>query len=207
MRIVRGPFRKTPAGGLIEILLTVAAAIAIALGVQALVVKPYRIPSRSMVPTLEVGQRVLVNRVGNSFGDPRRGDVLVFHPPVQAAAQICANPDQGQGTDEPCATPSAARDGQNFIKRVIGLPGDRIAIRKGLAIVNGRPLREPYARTCTVSNCDFPQAVVVPPKTYFMMGDNRGDSDDSRFWGPVPRSWIVGRAFATYWPVGRIGTL
>ena len=96
----------------------------------------------------------------------------------------------------------------NFIKRVVGVPGDTIAIRDGHVIRNGKRQTEKFIKPCTGGEeCNFPRAILVPKDDYFMMGDNRGSSDDSRFWGPVPKKWIIGAAFATYWPPGRIGIL
>jgi signal peptidase I len=96
----------------------------------------------------------------------------------------------------------------NFIKRVVAGPGDTLAIRDGRVILNGRPQKEPFIRPCSAGqDCNFPRPIRVPPAHWFMMGDNRGLSDDSRFWGPVPKDWVVGAAFATYWPPDRIGLL
>ena len=90
----------------------------------------------------------------------------------------------------------------------MGLPGDSIAIRDGHVYRNGKAEKDGYIRPCSAGeSCDFPKAIVVPKGEYFMMGDNRGESDDSRFWGPIRKSWIIGDAFFTYWPPGRIGFL
>ncbi len=87
-------------------------------------------------------------------------------------------------------------------------PGDRIAIRGGHVVLNGKRQKEPFIEPCGGGEaCDLPREIRIPADHYFMMGDNRGSSDDSRFWGPVPREWIIGEAFATYWPVNRIGLL
>jgi len=200
--------RRSSAGGsLLELVLIVAVALGLALGIQAFLVKPYRIPSESMVPTLQIGQRVLVNRLGERFGPPSVGDIVVFHPPVGAEAGTqCGGGDPPPG--QVCLKESRGEASVTFIKRVVAGPGDRIAIRNGHVIRNGRRMSEPYAQPCGgTDGCDFPRQVTVPAGHYFMMGDNRGSSDDSRFWGPVPRAWIIGQAFATYWPPKRIGTL
>jgi signal peptidase I len=207
---VRGSKKeKSGTGSLIELVLIVATALGLALGIQAFLVKPYRIPSESMEPTLDVGQRVLVNRIGTRFSDPSVGDILVFHPPKGSEQdQQCADPNAGQGHSKPCDRETTTSSKVNFIKRVVGGPGDHIAIRHGHVIRNGKPTKEPFIRNCSAGGeCDFPTAITVPPDHYFMMGDNRGQSDDSRFWGPVPKKWIIGGAFATYWPPGRIGLL
>jgi signal peptidase I len=193
--------------GLIELVVTVAVAVLLALLIQAFIVKPYRIPSGSMIPTLAIGQRVLTNRVINH---PSLGDVVVFHPPAGAdpATPICGNPAQGAGHQQACGTPTSQQSSQTFIKRVVGVPGDRIQIVNGHVIRNGVREKDPYITQCGSDNsCNFPQPVVVPPGDYFMMGDNRGASDDSRFWGPVPDKWVIGVAFFTYWPPDRIGFL
>jgi signal peptidase I len=190
----------------VELVLIVAVALGLALGIQAFLVKPYRIPSESMVPTLEVGQRVLVNRIGNRFGDPKVGDVRVFQPPAGADDNQCGDPNLREG--QACDRPTAQKSSVNFIKRVVAGPGDTLFIRDGHAFVNGKRQKDDFTRQCSGgTGCDFPTPITVPPDHYFMMGDNRGESDDSRFWGPIPRKWVIGEAFATYWPPKRIGPL
>ena len=191
----------------VEVVVIVALAIGLALGIQAFLVKPYQIPSESMEPTLDVGQRVLVNRIFTRLGDdPDRGDVVVFHPPAGADNNQCGAP---QKKGEACGMLTSEEGDTNFIKRVVGLPGDTLAIKNGIPIVNGKPYEGDFdIRPCHgLGDCDFPTPITIPPDHYFMMGDNRGSSDDSRFWGPVPRDWIIGQAFFTYWPPDRIGTL
>jgi signal peptidase I len=197
---------KSTGGSLLELVFIVAVALGLALAIQAFLVKPYRIPSESMEPTLDVGQRVLVNRIGNRFTDPKVGEIVVFHPPQGAdgtGAQCGVDPGSGL-----CAHSTPQRSDVNFIKRVVAGPGDRIAVRDGHVVLNGKELREPYIRACGGgSACNFPKAIRIPAGYWFMMGDNRGSSDDSRFWGPVPKKWIIGGAFATYWPPGRLGLI
>jgi len=194
-------------GSLVELVLIVAVALGLALGIQAFLVKPYRIPSESMVPTLTVGQRVLVNRIGTHFGDPSVGDVIVFHPPAGAEqGNQCGSGQPPAG--QVCLHESKQRADVNFIKRVVAGPGDRISIRGGHVILNGKRQAEGFTEPCGGGEaCDLPRTVTVPAGHWFMMGDNRGSSDDSRFWGPVPKKWIIGQAFATYWPPKRIGLL
>lgn len=162
-----------------------------------------------MEPTLDVGQRVLVNRFLFHFTDPKVGDVVVFHPPVGAEQQdqCGARPRRGQS----CPKPTPERSNDNFIKRIVAGPGDTVAVVGGHPVVNGKQMTdEPYATLAACAggdSCDKPVPITVPPDHYFMMGDNRGASDDSRFWGPVPRKWLIGKAFATYWPPNRIGGL
>jgi signal peptidase I len=199
--------RRSPLGSILELVLTVAIAVGLALVIQAFFVKPYRIPSPSMYPTLAIGQRILVDRLATH---PGVGAVVVFHPPQGAVAQppVCGDPRQGTGHSQACDRSTAQESTQTFIKRVVAVGGDRLSIRNGQVILNGRPEKAPYAEPCGGGpDCNFRQTIVIPPGHYFMMGDNRGDSDDSRYWGPVPQSWIIGQAFFTYWPPDRIGTL
>ena len=197
---------QSTGGSLLELVVIVAVALGLALGIQAFLVKPYRIPSESMVPTLQIGQRVLVNRIGNNFGSPAIGDITVFHPPTGAEdGKECGAQHRD---DQPCPRPTAKKAEVNFIKRIVAGPGDRLAIVDGHVVLNGKQQRESFARPCGGGEgCNLPTPITIPPKHYFMMGDNRGSSDDSRFWGPVPRDWIIGNAFATYWPPKRIGLL
>jgi signal peptidase I len=202
---------------LVELVVTIVVAVGLALLIQAFLVKPYRIPSGSMLPTLTIGQRVLTNRL---FDHPSVGDIVVFHPPHGAdlGNGVCGRQDQGvsQGGvggnpvvhPQPCGVPTPQQSNQVFIKRVVAGPGDRISIADGHVTRNGVREKDPYIAPCqTGASCNFRSSIVIPPGEYFMMGDNRGASDDSRFWGPVPKSWLIGVAFFTYWPPGRIGFL
>jgi signal peptidase I len=209
---------KSTLASVVELVVIIAVALGLALAIQQWVIKPYRIPSGSMLPTLAVGQRVLVNRIGMDFGEPHVGEIAVFHPPRDAELQVCGpSPHrikEGVGASA-CQEPEPAKSGVNFIKRIVGGPGDEIYI------VEGHVFRKPagrssfaaendsYTRQCVAKTpqCNFPAAIKIPAGHWFMMGDNRGESDDSRFWGPVPTGWIVGAAFATYWPPDRIGIL
>jgi signal peptidase I len=188
----------------------VALALGLALAIQAWIIKPYQIPSESMEPTLDVGQRVLVNRFLYHFKDPQIGDVVVFHPPAGAdngteCGVVGGTPKKG----EPCPQPTKGESSQNFIKRIVAGPGDTLSVKDGHPVVNGvEKSDEPYINPCGGGEqCNMPKQITIPPDMYFMMGDNRGASDDSRFWGPVPKEWIIGEAFATYWPPDRIGGL
>jgi signal peptidase I len=204
----RPRLKDLPGGQVTELIVIVIMALAIALAVQWLLVKPYRIPSGSMEPTLDVGQRVLVNRLSHRLGaDPAVGDVITFHPP-KGADELPPRCGAARADGQPCPRPTPEQSDQTFIKRVVGVGGDRIAVRDGQVIRNGRATREPFINPCAGGQgCDMPRALTVPRGYVFVMGDNRGASDDSRFWGPVPDSWVIGEAFATYWPPKRIGTL
>jgi signal peptidase I len=178
----------------------------LALLIQAFVVKPYQIPSESMKPTLAVGQRVLVNRVSYHFSDPHIGDIVVFHPP--AGAENGKECGVSRRSGEPCPESTPEESDTNFIKRIVAEPGDRLSIHNGHPVVDGVEAKEDFIRPCRgLDECNMPQEITIPPDQYFMMGDNRAASDDSRFWGPVPRKWIIGEAFFTYWPPDRIGIL
>jgi signal peptidase I len=195
----------------VELILIVAAALFFALTLQALAVKPYRIPSGSMEPTLKVGQRIIVNRFSHRLGgDPKLGDVTVFYPPRGADTSDCGHTGEGPfysggpETRHACTTPTAKHSDTTFVKRVVGLPGDRIAVVDGHVIRNGEPVSEPFASSCSAAECNL-DPMTVPKGMYFLMGDNRGNSDDSRFWGPVPRDWIIGKAVVSYWPPNAVG--
>jgi signal peptidase I len=173
----------------VEYIVLAVVAVAVALLIQAFLVKPYRIPSASMEDTLLIGDRVLVDRISWRFSQPERGDIVVFHPPF---------------------------DGPVLIKRIIGLPNDEISLRGGFVYINGQRLDEPYVRRVDgrpepsdpFSNglpWSLQEPYKVPAGSYFVMGDNRTDSGDSREFGPIKRAQFVGRGFARYWPPGRIG--
>jgi len=209
--------KKSTFESIVELLLIIGVALGLAFAIQAFIVKPYRIPSGSMEPTLSIGQRVLVDRIGMDFGDPSVGSIVVFHPPEGAEHEECGPvPHTISFGGQACAQPVAKQSGVNFIKRIVAGPGDMIYISEGhvfrLDRHTGKYVREKdsYTRPCgsnVESECNFPKPIRIPAGHWFMMGDNRGESDDSRFWGPVPTSWIVGEAFFTYWPPDRIGPL
>jgi signal peptidase I len=187
---------------LVELVFTVAVAVGLAFAVQAWAVKPYKIPSGSMEPTLAIGQRVLVDRL---FFSPHVGEIVVFHPPVGADNEQCGRPHSGAAA---CDWPDRTASNETFIKRIVAGPGDVITIRNGHVIRNGKREADAYIRPCAAGDpCTFTTPIRVPKGMWFMMGDNRGLSDDSRFWGPVPAKWIIGDAFFTYWPPDRIGSL
>src|SRR3954469_19080081 len=168
--------------------------------------RAFRIPSPAMEPGLHVGDRIIVGQFGFPFGSkPERGDIVVFPPPVGADSHTC-------GVEHPnnqsCPQPTRDESRNNFVKRVVALPGETVFVKNNRAYVNGKLLDDPDVRTspCDVL-CNLPKPITIPPDHYFMLGDNRGESDDSRDWGPVPKKWVIGRAFFTYWPPDRIGTL
>ena len=196
---------KSKTNSIVELVVIVLVAIGLALAIQAFVVKPYRIPSGSMEPTLKIGQRVLVDRIGMHFGDPHVGEIAVFNPPENAQQEVCG---VARPSGAACSAPEPKRSSTYFIKRIVAGPGDTLYIREGHAYRNGTRESDSYIAPCEGgSECNFPTPIKIPAGHWFMMGDNRGESDDSRFWGPVPTGWIIGGAFATYWPPDRIGFL
>ena len=201
--------KKSPVASLIELVVTVAIAVGLAILIQAFIVKPYRIPSPSMVPTLDLGQRVLTNRLSTSPASATSSSSTRRTAPT-STARCAATPTRAPVTTQACDHAHCRRSPrQTFIKRVVGGPG-RHASRSqdGHVIRNGVREKDAYIAPCGAdSSCNFRTPITIPPGHYFMMGDNRGVSDDSRFWGPVPDKWIIGVAFFTYWPPDRIGTL
>lgn len=201
--------RRAEKNPLLETLSIVVVAVGLAFLIQAVLVKPFKIPSESMVPTLEVGQRVLVDRVSFRFSDPDRGDVIVFKPPLGADENTCGvDSPADRAEDQACPRPTRGKSETNFIKRIVGMPGDRLKVLDGRVYINGRRQNERFIRPdagCPI--CNLPGEITIPADHFFMMGDNRGESADSREWGPIPRDNIIGRAFFTYWPPGRVGTL
>ncbi len=152
----------------------------------------YRVPSESMVPTLDVGTRVALNRRAYS-GDtrPALGDIVIFHPPAGAEVNECA---AEIPAGQMCAEPKGGASDIKFIKRVVAGPGDRVSMEGGALVRDGERVDEPYIAACEgADGCDFPTEITLPADHYLMIGDNRGASDDSRFWGPVPEAWILGR--------------
>lgn len=152
-----------------------------------------RVSSASMAPTLEPGAVVRV--VANPTYAPKVGDIVYFHPPAGAGPiqPVCGDPAQGTGHPQACAEPTAARSSQTLIRRIVGGPGDRISIENGHVYRDGVRERDNYIDPCgTGPSCNFHTPITIPPGDYFVLGDNRGSSQDSRFWGPVPRSYIIG---------------
>ena len=156
----------------------------------------FRVPSPSMEPTLKIGDVITVDPHAYRSRNPRVGDIVVFHPPTGAdpLTPVCGNPHQGAGHAQACGVPTRRNSTQTFVKRVVALPGDRISIKDGHVIRNCVREHDPYVIACPGDfSCNFRKPVRILSGDYFMLGDNRGASDDSRFWGPVRKSWIVGK--------------
>jgi signal peptidase I len=160
----------------------------------------YRVSSPAMAPTLTTGQTVTSDNAALRARPPALGDIVAFHPPrtvdePDRTAAACADRREGPGHPRPCGATADRPSTQVFIKRIVGLAGDHIAIVRGHVVRNGVLEREPFAAACTEGpggECSFPTAIVVPPDTYYVLGDNRPQSDDSREWGPVRRAWVIG---------------
>jgi signal peptidase I len=204
---------KSPMRSVVELVAIVAVALGLALVIEAFFVKPYRIPSGSMEPTLSEGQRVLVNRIAMDFSEPHVGGIYVFHPPAVAEQMECGPTAHTVTPDAAaCSTPVPEKASVNFVKRIVAGPGDEIYVKEGHVFRKAAGTsrfvaeKDSYIKACGSSpECNFPKPIKIPRGHWFMMGDNRGDSDDSRYWGPVPTGWIIGQAIATYWPPDRIG--
>jgi signal peptidase I len=161
----------------------------------------YRMPSGSMAPAVPRGALVLVDPTAYRRERPAIGQVVVFHPPAGAdsPSPSCANPHQGAGGNkQACEKSTSATSTQTSLKRIVAGPGDRLAMVNGHVILNGRREPDGYITPCGgTPTCEFPTPIVIPAGYYFVLGDNRGAADDSRFWGPVKRSQLIG-------PVARV---
>jgi signal peptidase I len=158
----------------------------------------YKVDSGSMQPTLSIGSRVAVE----PGLIPRVGEIVVFHAPAGAvpATPICGAPGEGAGFGQACGVSTPRSSRVIFVKRIVAGPGALVLIRAGQAVVNGVTRRAPYAAPCGGPNCNFPTPIRVPAGDYYVLGDNRQGSDDSRFWGPVPARSILG-VLVTCWPL------
>ena len=179
----------------LELFETVFIALLLAVMIRATVAEARFIPSGSMIPTLQIGDRLIVEKLSYYLHSPQRGEIVVFYPPEP---------------NSPPLTPSSLMmrwlgfTGEAaFIKRVIGLPGETIAVHDGQVLINGKPLKEPYIQAPPI---DETLPLRIPADHYFMMGDNRNNSSDSRVWGTLPRGNMIGRSFFRFWPPNRMGT-
>jgi signal peptidase I len=171
---------------LIEWGIVVVIAVLVSLLIRTFVFQTFFIPSGSMEPTLQVGDRIIVSKLSVEFGTIHTGDILVFKAP-KAVATVCGD------------------DVADLVKRVIGLPGQHLTSKGNTIYVNGSPLAQPWTHSPVLGRAIG--SVTVRKNHYFMMGDNESDSCDSRFWGTIPRSSIIGKAFVRIWPLSRFGFL
>lgn len=180
---------------LVEFVKILGTALVLALGIRTFVAEARYIPSSSMEPTLQIKDKLIIEKIGYHFHDPQRGDIVVFKP-----------------------TPELQKENfkDAFIKRVIGVPGDKIEMRGGTVYVNGKPLTEKYIAskpdcpTVLTNLVDKSKCTInrtIPEGQYLVLGDNRNNSYDSRFWGLVPKDYIIGRAVVRFWPFNRMGGL
>lgn len=174
----------------LDMIETVVIALSIFLVVYLFLMQPHQVSGLSMFPNFHDKEYILTDKVSYKFGNPERGDVIVFHAPT------AANCPQGTGCD--------------FIKRVIGLPGDSVSVKNNGLYVNGEKLDEPYLDSSVITETGVfsdNREVTLNQNEYFVCGDNRQHSSDSRTWGPITRDEIVGKAFFRYWPPDRMGIL
>jgi signal peptidase I len=183
-----------------ETLKTIGMSVILAFGIRSFVAEARYIPSGSMLPTLQIDDRLIVDKLTYRFGDPQRGDIVVFNPTVQLEKENYKDA---------------------FIKRVIGLPGDRVEVKSGKVYINGQVLSEKYleeppAKDWSTSDryasdelykVPWPADGRVPQGQYLVLGDNRNNSYDSHYWGFVPKDKIVGKATVRFWPMNRAGSI
>ncbi len=190
-------FRKHP---VVDLIITVVIAVGIAYLVQAFIVKPYRVPSGSMEPTIAIGERIIAARFVYRFADPKRDEIIVFHPNGESAEVYDAE----------------TASGETFVKRLVGMPGETIGAVDGRVYVCAGEGPQNGLAIAETPGCSFPAEpfvsspqdsfgpVRIADNRYFMMGDNRSDSDDSRNWGSITKEQMIGKAFMSYWPPSRI---
>jgi signal peptidase I len=194
------PSKKKRRSLLTELPVLVLIALVLAVLVKTVAFQAFFIPSESMVDTLQVNDRVLVNKISYRLGDPQRGDVVVFDRTPDTEESLVGALLRNLAESVGVRTPEA-----DLIKRVIGLPGETVAIRDNTVLIDGVPIAEPYLRD--VARTSNMEPLTIPDDEYFVMGDNRSRSLDSRSFGPISRDEIVGKAFVIIWPTSRWGGL
>jgi signal peptidase I len=174
----------------LDIIETVVVALSIFLVLYLFIMQPHQVNGQSMEPTFHHGEYVMTDKISYKTGDPKRGDVVVF------AAPPAANCPEGGGCD--------------YIKRIIGIPGDVVEVKNNHYYVNQQKVDEPYLDDAVITLPGYYTSngpVIIPPNSYFVSGDNRPFSSDSRAWGPIEKEHIVGKVFFRYWPPVRIGLI
>ncbi len=167
----------------LESIKTLGLSLFLAFGIRTFIAEARYIPSGSMLPTLQINDRLIIDKISYDFSNPKRGDIVVFNP---------------------TKTLEAENFHEAFIKRVIGLPGDKVEVKNGKVYVNNLPIKENYLE----ARPDYQWGpVVVAVNSYLVLGDNRNDSYDSHYWGFVPRQNIIGKAMFRFWPFNRIGDI
>ncbi len=191
-----------------ELTRTIALSIILSLGIRTFVAEARWIPTGSMLPTLQINDKLIIDKVSYRLQSPQRGDIVVFMPPN--SAKVCSQPfvspaAEGEAVDPWHPDPNKSETPQikdAYIKRLIGVPGDKIHVTQGRVYINDRPLSEEYI-------ADAPNyelgPITVPQNSYLMLGDNRNNSCDSHMWGFVPKNQIIGRAVVRFWPPNRLG--
>lgn len=171
----------------VETAKTIGLSAVLAFGIRTFVAEARYIPSGSMLPTLQINDRLIVDKISYRFSNPSRGDIVVFNPTAELERE---------------------KYKEAFIKRVIGVPGDRIEVRDGKVYVSGKVIQENYIDEAPQYNWSSKALTpdgVVPPGHYLVFGDNRNNSYDSHYWGFVPKDKIVGKAIVRFWPIDRAG--
>lgn len=190
----------------LELIETIFVAFLLAIMIRATLAEARFIPSGSMIPSLLIGDRLIVEKVSYYFTEPHRGDIVVFYPPDPMSKAMSP---LDRFTRWLGFTREAA-----YIKRVVGLPGETLQIKNGQVLIDGKPLNEPYIKGAGGQDADGFEGVAlqddfephkIPAHHFFMMGDNRNNSRDSRVWGTLPRENVIGRTFLRFWPVSRLG--
>jgi signal peptidase I len=163
---------------------TIFLSIFLAVGIQSFVARSYYIPSGSMLPTLQINDRLIVDKLSYRFANPVRGDIVVFDPPAKLGFKDA------------------------FIKRVIGLPGDRVEVKNGKVYVSDKVLSEKYIEEApgySWSSTSLTPDGIIPEGHYLVLGDNRNNSYDGHYWGFIPKDRIIGKAVVRFWPIDRAG--
>ncbi|HOP39289.1 MAG TPA: signal peptidase I [Candidatus Woesebacteria bacterium] len=180
-------FLSKIAGGFLDLVETVAISLSIFLVIYLFLMQPHQVNGQSMLPNFQDGEHVMTDKISYKFREPMRGEVVVFHAPPAAG---CV---EGTGCD--------------FIKRIIAVPGDKVAVHDNAIWINGQKLPEPYIPDdfeILPGRATLNEEIYLGPDEYFVSGDNRPHSSDSRFWGPITKDEIVGRVFLRYWPISEI---